>query len=64
MILHSYLHGGLNLKSKDTKIHEHFKLAKQCLRDAIKHFLFDESFRNNVKIDTEFWLDRIIPLEM
>jgi hypothetical protein len=58
------VHGGLNLKSKDNKIHEHSKLAKQCLRDAIKHFLFDESFTNNVKIDTEFWLDRIIPAEI
>ncbi|MFN4831598.1 MAG: hypothetical protein ACK6C7_05550 [Pseudanabaena sp.] len=59
------VHGGLNLKSKDNKIiHEHSTLAKQCLRDAIKHFLFDESFTNNVKIDTEFWLDRIIPAEI
>jgi Apea-like HEPN len=56
------VHGGLNLRLRDsTIIHEHAALAKECLRDSVTHFLIDEAFTGNKKLDVEFWLDRVIP---
>jgi hypothetical protein len=56
------VHGGLNLRSRDAAvIHEHAGLAKQCLRDSVTRFLTDEDFTGGGKLDTDFWLDRVIP---
>lgn len=59
------VHGGLNLKSKDAAlIHKHAELAKQCLLDAVQHFLSDKAFAGNSKLDVDFWLDRVIPPDL
>lgn len=57
------VHGGLKLTGKDaTIINEHSALAKQCLRDAISRILNDNAFDGTTKLDSDFWLDRIIPV--
>jgi Apea-like HEPN len=56
------VHGGLNSSSPDSAlIHEHSTLAKECLRDVLKYFLLDESLKGNQKLDSDFWLDRVLP---
>ena len=56
------VHGGLNLRSKDAaQIHEHADLAKKCLRDSVTRFLTDGALSGNAKLDTDFWLDRVLP---
>jgi hypothetical protein len=58
------VHNGLNLRSPDaTKIYEHASLARACLRDAVKFFLLDKSFKTKKKLDADFWLDRILPVD-
>jgi hypothetical protein len=56
------VHGGLNLQSPEAAmIHEHAQLAKACLRESLKSFLFDPTLLGNRKLDADFWLDRLIP---
>lgn len=57
------VHGGLGLKSEDAEaIQEHATLAKACLRDVLQSFLLDPSLGGNKKLDSEFWLDRVLPI--
>ncbi len=54
------VHGGQKLKSKKDVL-KHAKLAKECLRDALMRFLTDETLIGNKKLDTHFWIDRVLP---
>jgi hypothetical protein len=59
------VHGGLNLHSPNAPIiGEHADLAKACLRDAVKCFLLDPGLAGNRTLDAEFWLDRILPVNI
>lgn len=57
------VHGGLGLKSDGAEIiQEHATLAKACLRDVLQSFLLDDSLGGNEKLDSEYWLDRVLPI--
>lgn len=56
------VHGGLNMNSANSHlITEHAEIGRNCLRDALKHFLFDASLKDGPKLSAGFWLDRILP---
>lgn len=61
-IRNQVVHGGLNLQSQNANlIGEHAIVAKDCLRDVLKRFLFDTSLSSGRKLSADFWLDRILP---
>jgi hypothetical protein len=56
------VHGSLNMKSSRAPlIFEHSELAKKCLRDVLKKFLSDPVLSGKRKLDSDFWLDKVIP---
>lgn len=57
------VHGGLNINStKASVILENAEIARDCLRDTLKHFLFDKTLKNAPKkLSADFWLDRMLP---
>lgn len=57
----SVVHGGLNKDA--SRLYKHAQLAKECLRDALTRFLTDESLTGHKKLDSDFWLDRVLPLD-
>ena len=62
MTRNKVVHGGLNMSSTNSHlITEHAEIARNCLRDALKHFLFDTSLKDGPKLSAGFWLDRILP---
>ena len=57
------VHGGLNINSPNASaIPENAEIARDCLRDTLKHFLFDKTLKNGPKkLSADFWLDRMLP---
>lgn len=57
------VHGGLNANSPNASvIPESAEIARDCLRDTLKHFLFDKTLKiGPKKLTTDFWLDRMLP---
>jgi hypothetical protein len=56
------VHGGLaSGDAAIARVQEHWATARESLRDVIVRMLEDTAFDPPVRMDAEFWLDRIVP---
>lgn len=63
MIRNKIVHSGWTASQPErtAKIAKHSEIAKSCLRDCLTRFLEDPSLHGKKKLDSDFWLDRVIP---